>query len=183
MHRLSIIFACLALAASRQPSRFAAEATPSGKVVLRVEAPPTSPTGIVDRARRAVFDAYVRTHPDVELVNSGGLALEGTDSGLLAIAGGVSPDVFSAYFPSHAYQYRAGFICPLDEYLDTWEGASKVPPQLWPVATGSDGKRYGAIYNWPTVYLIYRRTSSRRPGSTRTSRRRTGTSSSSTPSA
>jgi multiple sugar transport system substrate-binding protein len=128
------------------------------KVQLRVVPPPASSSAGFQRAQRAVFDEYVRTHPDVELVPAGGLQLEGGTGGdLLAIAGGVSPDVFSLYFKSMHSYIEQGFVLPLDGYLDTWEGLKDVPAQLWPVATGRDGKRYGAIYNWPTSYLIYRR--------------------------
>jgi multiple sugar transport system permease protein len=117
------------------------------------------------RTQRAVFDAYVRSHPEVELEKSGEMRLESaagpTSSSLLAIAGGVSPDVITLYFQAMHSYIEQGFILPMDEYLDKWEGAKDVPPQLWPVATDTDDKgvshRYGAIYNWPTNYLIYRR--------------------------
>jgi len=113
---------------------------------------------MVDRTARAVFDAYVKSHPDVELISSGGLVLENqSDSGLLAIAGGVSPDVFSAYFQVMHTDIEQGFVCPLDEYIETWDGKDKIPKQLWPVVTGSDHHVYGVIWNWPTVYLIYRK--------------------------
>jgi len=110
------------------------------------------------RAQRAVYDAYVRSHPEVDLTASGGLTLEGLGSAdLLAIAGGVSADVFSVYYQAMHTYIEQGFVLPMDEYLDTWPGAAEVPKQLWPVVTGGDGKRYGAIYDWPTNYLIYRR--------------------------
>ncbi|MHC4714290.1 MAG: extracellular solute-binding protein [Planctomycetota bacterium] len=142
-----------------------APATPRGKVKLRIAEPPSSSAQVYMRAIRAIFDEYVRTHPDVELEASGGLTLEGgVNNDLLAIVGGVSADVFSLYFQKMHSYIDQGFVLPMDEYIQQWEGAGDVPEQLWEVVTAADGRRYGAIYNWPTNYLIYRRDLFRQEG-------------------
>lgn len=131
------------------------------RVKLRVIIPPSSATAPWDRAGRAVFEEYVRTHPEVEVIPAGGPLLEGggaTGNALLSIAGGISPDVFSLFYNAAQSYIQQGFVAPLDGYLETWEGAKAVPPQFWQVVTDrKDGKRYGAVYTWPTVYLVYRR--------------------------
>jgi len=159
--------ACRAVtAASSQSIPGAKEAGVAEKVKLRVQAPPASSSAVYQRAQRAVFDEFVRTHPNIELVAAGGMQLEGAagSNDLLAIAGGVSPDVFPRYFQyMHSY-IDQGFLLAMDEYLADWAGRDEVPEQLWPVVTGSDGKLYGAIFDWPTTYLIYRRDIFRQEG-------------------
>jgi multiple sugar transport system permease protein len=139
---------------------------PPEKVSLRIVVPGANAASVFARAQRAIFDEYVRTHPEVEFRQAGNMVLtspsgEGNSSDLLAIAGGVSPDVFSLYFQSMHSYIEQGFVLPMDEYLDKWEGTKEVPEQLWPVVAARDERgaehRYGAIYNWPTNYLIYRR--------------------------
>jgi len=129
------------------------------RVTLRVNVPPPQATAPWDRATREVFEEFVRTHPHIEMSAARGLALEGMGevNALLGIAGGVSPDVFSLFFRSVQGYMDQGFLAPLDEYLETWQVEPRVPDQLWPVVTGRDGRRYGAVYTWPTVYLVYRR--------------------------
>jgi len=133
--------------------------SPKDRVTLRVNAPDPNVTSVFQRAQRVVYDEYVRTHPEVNVISAAGLTMEGAgnSSQLLAIAGGVGPDVFSIYYQqTHSY-IEQGFVAPVDEYLKTWEGSKAIPEQLWPVVTGRDAKRYGAIYTWPTLYLVYRR--------------------------
>ena len=85
-----------------------------------------------------IFNEYVKTHPEVRVIASEGLTVEGfgNSSQLLQIAGGIAPDVFYLYYQqAHSY-IEQGFVAPLDEYLDKWDGKDKVPPQCWPVVTG-----------------------------------------------
>lgn len=129
------------------------------KITLRIPQPLMGSASVGMRALRAVYDEFVRTHPHIKLNASSGLVLEGGGGSneLLGIAGGVSPDVFRLYyFKMHTY-IDQGFLLPMDKFIDTWEGEAEVPDQLWEVATGADGRRYGAVFTWPTNYLIYRR--------------------------
>jgi len=135
----------------------AAEAEP--RVTLRVYAPPPDSTALYYRGQRAIFDEFVRTHPEIDVQDSQILQMQNVGNGqdLLAIAGGIAPDVMSKYYQQMHSFIEQNFIAPIDEYIDTWERKDIVPKQLWPVVTGRDGKRYGAIYTWPTLYLSYRR--------------------------
>lgn len=158
-----------AASAAATPVDTPASPAPRKAVAIRLEAPPAASSAVYERGRRAAFDEFIRTHPEYNLTASGGLQLPAGGSGeLLGIAGGVSPDVYSIYFQSSHTHIEQGFCLPLDEYLSTWEGYDEVPPQLWPVVTGIgpsfDDKdkepkehKYGAINDWPTSYLIYRK--------------------------
>ena len=141
------------------PSGAAEDSKPDDRVTLRVQVPAPQATAPWERATREVFEEFVRTHPHIDMASAQGLVLEGAGevNALLGIAGGVSPDVFDLFFRSVQGYMDQGFLAPLDEYLDTWEREADVPDQLWPVVTAPDGRRYGAVYTWPTVYLVYRR--------------------------
>ena len=178
-------------AGSSAPSADARSGTSSSnqKVQLRLTIPAANAAAVFAKAQRAIFDAYVASHPEVEFAGAGGLALTGptgnaSSSDFLAIAGGVSPDVFSLYFRRMHSYIEQGFVMSLDDYLEKWDGLGDVPPQLWPVVTqvDKDGRARDTARSTTgrRVYLIYRRDLFAEAGSTPTSRRRTGTSSSST---
>ena len=67
--------------------------------------------------RRAVFDAFHKTHPGVRVVNTGGLTLVGDladNMFLMAMAGGTAPDVFYVNFADQRlYRTRAGRVTPV----------------------------------------------------------------------
>ena len=129
------------------------------RVTLRIVVPQPQITAPWERAGREIFNEFVRTHPEINVVPAQELLLEGGGNAaiLLAVAGGVSPDVFSLFYMNIQSYVEQGFVAPIDEYLKDWEMEPEVPDQLWQVVTGADGRRYGAIYTWPTVYLVYRR--------------------------
>jgi len=129
------------------------------KVTLRIAVPDPNITAVWQRSQRVVFDRFVELHPEINVIPNETLQMEGmgNSASLLAIAGGISPDVFSLYYQQMHSYITQNFLAPLDEYLDTWQMVDEVPEQLWPVVTGADGRRYGAIYTWPTLYLVYRR--------------------------
>jgi multiple sugar transport system permease protein len=129
------------------------------RVTLRIAVPDPNITAVYQRSQRVVFDKFVELNPDINIVPNEILQMEqmGNSAGLLAIAGGVSPDVFSLYYQAMHTYISQGFLAPIEDYIESWHMYDEVPPQLWPVATGEDGKRYGAIYTWPTVYLVYRK--------------------------
>ena len=128
------------------------------RVTIKINVPDATSTAVFWRSQVAIFNEFVKTHPDINVIAAQGIQLENlSDATLMGIAGGTAPDIFDVYYQSMGTYIEQGFIAPLDEYLDKWEGRDKVPPQCWPVVTGQDGKRYGAVYLWPTVYLVYRR--------------------------
>ncbi|MCD6405382.1 MAG: extracellular solute-binding protein, partial [Planctomycetes bacterium] len=137
----------------------AVEGKDDGTVTLRITVRDPNVTAVYQRARRNVFEAFVRTHPRIKVDAVNLLAMEGmgNQSRLLAIAGGIEPEVTSLYYQQMHSEIEQGFLAPMDDYLDTWKMYDEVPKQLWPVVTGNDGRRYGAIYTWPTLYLVYRK--------------------------
>jgi ABC-type sugar transport system permease subunit/ABC-type glycerol-3-phosphate transport system substrate-binding protein len=72
------------------------------------------------------------------------IAVEGVESDLLAIAGGVAPDVLYINFRKSDNYIRNNFLYPLDAYFDTMtqqELEDRINPKLWPVIrrVGPDG--------------------------------------------
>ena len=152
------VTALLCLLAVLTAAQAAEPAKVDDRVTIKVYVPDATSTAVFWRSQVAIFNEFVKTHPDINVVAAQGIQLENlSDATLMSIAGGTAPDIFDVYYQSMGTYIEQGFIAPLDEYIDKWEGKDKVPPQCWPVVTGQDGKRYGAVYLWPTVYLVYRR--------------------------
>src|SRR5919199_3764977 len=82
--------------------------------------PDRNATSPWERARRAVFDAFSKTHPGIKLVRWGGLRIQGpaSESGiLLAYAGGTAPDVVYVNFRQLRNYVGQGFLRPLDDLV------------------------------------------------------------------
>jgi multiple sugar transport system permease protein len=145
----------------------------------------------MSRANLAVVDAFVRAYPrivreryaeryradparygshdwDRILVRPRkftGIKVQGVESDLLAIAGGVAPDVIFLNFRRSDTYIRQGFLAPLDPYLaglPEEEFNERVHPIIRPVITraGPDG----AVRTWALPYggllgrcLLYRK--------------------------
>lgn len=94
-----------------------------------------------------------------------GIKVEGVESDLLAIAGGVAPDVMYLNFRRSDTYIRQGFLAPLDAYLTELppeELAERVHEKVWPVIRRRGPK--GAIHTWALPYtglwgkgLLYRK--------------------------
>jgi len=94
-----------------------------------------------------------------------GIRVEGVESDLLAIAGGVAPDVVYLNFRRSDTYIRQGFLAPLDEYLKDLseeERADRIHEKIWPVIRrpGPDG----TTHTWALPYgglmgkgLLYRK--------------------------
>lgn len=94
-----------------------------------------------------------------------GIRVEGVESDLLAIAGGVAPDVMYLNFRRSDTYVRQGFLAPLDEFLaqlPPGELEERVHPKVWPVIRrpGPDGQ----THTWALPYggllgkgLLYRK--------------------------
>ncbi|MBI4028423.1 MAG: extracellular solute-binding protein [Verrucomicrobia bacterium] len=70
-------------------------------------------------------EAFQAKHPEIHLERSTQLLVEGHtgDTGpLLAIAGGISPDIIYVNFRQSETYIQQGFLAPLDEYI------TKMPP-------------------------------------------------------
>jgi ABC-type sugar transport system permease subunit/ABC-type glycerol-3-phosphate transport system substrate-binding protein len=86
---------------------------------------------------------------DVELHSFSGIRVEGVESDLLAIAGGVAPDVLYVNFRKSQTYIDQGFLYPLDRPGDGYwsalskeEQAFRIHPKIWPVIRrpGRDGE-------------------------------------------
>ncbi|MDF3129215.1 extracellular solute-binding protein [Kiritimatiellaeota bacterium B1221] len=94
-----------------------------------------------------------------------GIKVEGVESDLLAIAGGVAPDVMYLNFRRSDTYIRQGFLAPLDEYLEgvpQEELADRVHEKVWPVIQRPGPK--GKTHIWALPYggllgkgLLYRK--------------------------
>ena len=97
------------------------------EISLKVQFLPTRDLAVTpdQKAVLAIADAYRENHPNVELLPFEGLVVEGVgamDAGpLMAMAGGVAPEVLYVNFrQSHTYISQS-FLHPLDEYVAEWE--------------------------------------------------------------
>ena len=92
-------------------------------------------------AKRRVFDAFCRAHPEIRVRALVPLKVEGAageSSEFLAVAGGVAPDVFYLYGRKVGDYDSQGFLYPLNDYLrryaakrgEPYAGIA-APSQVW----------------------------------------------------
>ena len=88
---------------------------------------------------------------EVELHRATGIAVEGVESDLMAIAGGMAPDVLYVQFRKSDNYIRNGFLYPLDKPEDGYfasmtpeEKTLRIHPNVWPVIDrkGPDGRKH-----------------------------------------
>jgi multiple sugar transport system permease protein len=141
------------------------------KITLRVQYLPPRDLAVTpdQKAILAIADAFRERHPDVELLPFEGLVVQGVgamDSGpLMAMAGGVAPEVLYVNFRQSETYISQSFLYPLDEYVKEWaqtEDLNKlIPPQVWQVIKrkGPDGKEHiwSIPYGVVVMALQYRK--------------------------
>ncbi len=110
------------------------------KVILKVfQLPDPKDTGAFAKADRAVIEAFKSKYPYIELRSFSGINIEGMDldaGPLMAIAGGVSPDVIYVNFRQSDTYIQNNFLYPLDEFLEEMseeELEFRVADPVWPV--------------------------------------------------
>lgn len=148
---------------------------PAGKeqIVLKIANLPTRDRAVTpdQKATLAIADAFRAAHPEVKLLPFEGLTIEGVsamDSGpLMAMAGGVAPEVLYVNFRISETYISQGFLYPLDEYMAQWEKdepgaqAELIPQQVRDVIKrkGPDGKEHywAAPYGVVVMALMYRK--------------------------
>lgn len=112
------------------------------------------------RAQRAVFEAFTKSHPNIVMVSSSGLQIQGpaAESGLLmAMAGGTAPDVFYVNFRKLDNYINQGFLYPLDEYIKKDpQILAKIHPQIRKVIR-VDGHVYSLPWFQAVMALYYRK--------------------------
>ncbi len=93
----------------------------SEHIVLKVfELPDPRSTDAYSKANLAVIEAFRQKHPEIELRAFSGIKIEGMDldSGpLMAIAGGVAPDILYVNFRQSDTYIQNNFLYPLDEFI------------------------------------------------------------------
>jgi ABC-type sugar transport system permease subunit/ABC-type glycerol-3-phosphate transport system substrate-binding protein len=112
------------------------------------------------RATRAVFEAFQKEHPEIEIISSSGLQIQGSaaeSSFLLAMAGGTAPDVFYCNFRKLHTYIEQNFMQPLDEFVkDDPEVLKRIHPTIRDVIT-VDGHIYAIPWFQCAMALYYRK--------------------------
>lgn len=134
-----------------------------GGVRLRVQGLPNSvDTSPANLANWRVVEAFEKRHPNIRLVAAEGLQIEGIVPEavtIMAIAGGVAPDVLALNFRSMDSFVRQGMVAPLEEFLkrepDGGEAIlNRILPQVRGVVErrGPDGAQ--RIYGLPNALMV-----------------------------
>ena len=115
--------------------------------------PDRNSTAPADRAKRAVFDAFSRAHPEIRLERYSSLSIQGpaAESGILmAYAGGTAPDVVYVNFRLLRNYAGQGFLRPLNDLVDA------NPDVLKRVQPAVKKEIYvdGSIYSIPSAQFV-----------------------------
>lgn len=93
----------------------------ANNIILKVfELPDPRKTDAYTKANMAVIEAFKEKYPNIELRSFSGIKIEGMDldSGpLMAIAGGVAPDILYVNFRQSDTYIQNNFLYPLDEFI------------------------------------------------------------------
>ena len=134
------------------------------KLPLKVfQLPDPRQTSAAALADLAVLEAFKKRYPHIRLSSFSGISIEGMgamDSGpLMAIAGGMSPDIIYVNFRQSDTYISQGFLYPMDEFLkqvSEEELKDRVPPAAWQVIKRKGMK--GETHVWAMPYNILVRT-------------------------
>ena len=147
-------------------------ATPIHRVTLKLWGgtwgiPPKDDMTAWGRASRAVFEEFQKEHPEIEIVSSSGLTIQGPaweSSFLLAMAGGTAPDVFYVNFRKLHTFIGQNFLAPLDEFINQDpQVLAKVNPKVRDVIT-VNGHVYCIPWFQTAMALMYRKDMFREAG-------------------
>ena len=110
------------------------------RTVLKVfSLPDPKKTDVFTKADREVIKAFKDKNPDIDLRSYTGVEIENMSMDskiLLAIAGGVAPDVVYVNFRQSATYINNDFLLPLDKYIKKMPEKlveERVPDPVWPV--------------------------------------------------
>ncbi|MCX7847635.1 MAG: extracellular solute-binding protein [bacterium] len=137
------------------------------KIRVRVDSlPDIATTWPPDMARLAVYHEFLRRNPDIDVVASTSLRIEGDASEgneYLAIAGGVAPDVFYLHGRKIGAFIEQGFIQPLTPFLKRDFAATRrpfrgigAPDNVWELAV-QNGQVWCVPYLYYVMALTYKR--------------------------
>jgi len=132
------------------------------KVILKVfELPDPRNTDAFSRADKAVIEAFKLKYPHIELRSFSGIRIENMemDAGpLMAIAGGVSPDIIYVNFRQSDTYIQNNFLYPLDEFIESVSQKEidfRVQKPVWPVIKRSKiGEESEHIWCLPYETLV-----------------------------
>lgn len=141
------------------------------QITIKVAGLPTRDRAVTpaQKAQLTIADNFRAKHPHVKLLPFEGLQIEGMaamDSGpLMAMAGGVAPEVLYVNFRISETFISQRFLYPLDEYVAEWEKEEDlhllIPKQVWDVIRrkGPDGKEHiwAVPYGVVVMALMYRK--------------------------
>jgi multiple sugar transport system permease protein len=146
------------------------------KVVLKVfELPDPRKTDAYSRANLAVVEAFRKKFPNIELRAFSGIQIENMDldaGPLMAIAGGVAPDILYVNFRQSDTYIQNNFLYPLDEFIARESPetlALRVEAPVWQVIRRTR-KSENSEHTWMLPYetlvrvLMYRKDVFRRAG-------------------
>jgi len=166
----ALLLALAALLAAAGPAL--TSSPPAKKTALRLTVseiilPDDSDMRIQAQADRAVLQAFKEVHPEIEVVRFGGIQMAdlSMDVGpLMAIAGGISPQVIYVNFRKSDSYIRQGFLQPLNDFiarLPRKELNEIVLPAVKPVVCRKDKKGVEQWWALPfdnlVVALYYRK--------------------------
>jgi len=138
-------------------------------VILKVfQLPDPKNTDAFAKADRAVIEAFKTKYPYIELRSFSGINIEGMDldaGPLMAIAGGVSPDIIYVNFRQSDTYIQNNFLYPLDKFLDQEDPQEieyRVEKPVWPVIErkmiGEDQKKVWCLpYETLVRVMMYRK--------------------------
>jgi multiple sugar transport system permease protein len=146
------------------------------KVVLKVfELPDPRKTDAYNRANLAVVEAFRQKFPNIELRAFSGIQIENMDldaGPLMAIAGGVAPDILYVNFRQSDTYIQNNFLYPLDEFLSQEDPEAmqlRVEKPVWQVIRRArKGEKREQVWMLPYETLVrvlmYRKDVFRRAG-------------------
>ncbi len=131
------------------------------KVVLKIfEFPDPRNATSFTKANLAVIDAFQKKYPHIELRSFSGLKIENLDldiGPLMAIAGGVSPDVIYVNFRQSDTYIQNNFLYPLDEYMKQQDANAidlRVEKPVWQVIRRRKGNEAEHVWMLPYETLV-----------------------------
>ncbi len=145
-------------------------------IVIKVfELPDPRKTDAYTKANIAVIEAFKKKYPDIELRSFSGIKIDGMDldSGpLMAIAGGVAPDIMYVNFRQSDTYIQNNFLYPLDEFMAREESEIfdlRVEKPVWQVIKrkkkgDSEEKVWMLPYETLVRVLMYRKDVFKRAG-------------------
>lgn len=165
MKYLAVVALLLACAVSRAQDSLPAP-TPTNPVTVRLwgsggfAIPRKDDPAPWNRANRAVIEAFEHKHPEIHLVVATGIDVQGpaSESGLLmAVAGGLAPDVMYVNFRQLENYVNQGFLYPLDEFIaQDPHVMDKIHPEIRRVVT-VNGRVYSFPWQQAAQALYYRK--------------------------